>query len=208
MGTEAPEEQVVIEELQSEDFKGEEQQKEPENAIQASREKAKELSYYHAQGTPQPLPEDTVIREADPLFRADGQGPHKIEPQQQQAPAQNVRWMESYSFADGDKAVKLYVEFPESLADADISAEWERFGVEVLARLPSGTNYGIKIRDREGWVLEHERSGGFAHEIDPQKCKHRLSSNGQRITLTVAKLDDKEKWHELKKKDIKSTMPR
>ena len=59
------------------------------------------------------------------------------------------------------------------------------FGVELIAQLPNGRLYGVRVKDAEawdlfalsnqtgavqGWVLEHERKNGWAHEIDPDKC--------------------------------------
>mmetsp|Transcript_68774 Transcript_68774/g.222196 ORF Transcript_68774/g.222196 Transcript_68774/m.222196 type:complete len:209 (-) Transcript_68774:130-756(-) len=206
------EEAVVIEELANEDFKGEQAPESAKlSALRASQEKAKDLSYYYAQPQKKELPSDATVRKEDPLLRADGLGPHKIEPNngQEAISLENVRWISTYSFSDEGAAVKVYVEFPESVKDAQIQCEYSRFGVEVLVRKPTpGVTYGIRIREVDGWILEHERSGGFAHEIVPEKSKHRLSSNGQRITLTAAKKDENEKWHELLKKDIKSTIPR
>mmetsp|Transcript_37444 Transcript_37444/g.107879 ORF Transcript_37444/g.107879 Transcript_37444/m.107879 type:complete len:210 (+) Transcript_37444:1034-1663(+) len=202
----AQEEEVVIEELGSEEFKGEDRGA-TVSALRASQEKAKDLSYYHAHTKKEELPPDTVFRKEDPRLRADGQGPHKLE-EKATSSEENIRWIETYAFSDDGANAKVYVEFPESIKGAEITSSFDRFSVEVIVRQPSGVIYGVKIKEREGWVLEHERSGGFAHEILPEKSKHKLASNGQRITITVAKKDDKEKWHELKKKDIKSTIPR
>mmetsp|Transcript_2809 Transcript_2809/g.6575 ORF Transcript_2809/g.6575 Transcript_2809/m.6575 type:complete len:219 (+) Transcript_2809:22-678(+) len=216
-GEEEEEEAVTIEEVANEDFKGEPCQEKGDgakvSALQASQEKAKDLSYYYAHSTEEKaFPADAVIRQEDPLYRSDGLGPHKISTDENSSLArssEHVRWMETYSFADEGSSVKIYVEFPESIKEANIRCDYSRFGVELLVHQPTpGVVYGVRIRERDGWVLEHERSGGFAHEILPEKSKYRLASSGQRITLTVAKKDEKEKWYELKKKDIKSSMPR
>eukprot|EP00434_Breviolum_minutum_P013444 symbB.v1.2.011851.t1/scaffold801.1/size161289/7 len=127
------------------------------------------------------------------------------------------------SYSDDGKVVKVYIDFPEEIKDAKITCEFERFGVELIAQLPSGRLYGVRIKDAEGWVLEHERKNGWAHETVPENCKYRVSSSSPKITLTLAKKDsffcdnfhpfwflisqqdEKEKWYELRKKDIRST---
>ncbi|CAJ1368559.1 unnamed protein product [Effrenium voratum] len=186
-------EEVLIEEL-------------PKSAFDHSKDKAKDLSYYYAH---QPeaekgFPKEAVVREEDPRIRADGLGPKPLD-EKKKVEFDNVRWLTTMSFSDDGKAVKVYVDFPEELKDAEITCEWERFGVELVARLPSGKLYGIRVKDAEGWVLEHERKNGWAHEIVPEKCKWRLSSSTPRITLTLMKKDENEKWYELRKKDIRST---
>eukprot|EP00440_Ansanella_granifera_P051838 gb/GFBE01056203.1/.p1 GENE.gb/GFBE01056203.1/~~gb/GFBE01056203.1/.p1 ORF type:complete len:203 (+),score=63.21 gb/GFBE01056203.1/:1-609(+) len=175
-------------------------------AFEASKEKAKDLSYYYAHTSEKEkgFPADAVIRKEDPLTRADGLGPKQLD-QSRTVELDNVRWIDTMSYADDDKVVKVYIEFPEEIKGADITCEWERFGVELLVKLPNGKVYGVRVRDAEGWVLEHERKNGFAHEIVPEKCKYRVSSSGPKISLTLAKKDENEKWYELKKKDIRST---
>mmetsp|Transcript_16275 Transcript_16275/g.41890 ORF Transcript_16275/g.41890 Transcript_16275/m.41890 type:complete len:215 (-) Transcript_16275:92-736(-) len=211
----AEEEEVVIEEVDAEAFKGEEDKKGGEakapaqlSAFKASQEKAKEHSYYFAHKDKIELGPDCVIREEDPLLLADGTGPKKLETARDVS-MEKVIWIDKFSFSDDGAVCKLYVEFPEEIKDAKIDCKFDRFSIEMLVRKPSpGTTYGLRIKEQEGWILEHERNDGFAHEIDPDRCKHRVASNGQRITITLAKKDDKEKWHELRKKDAKSTIPR
>mmetsp|Transcript_100201 Transcript_100201/g.188840 ORF Transcript_100201/g.188840 Transcript_100201/m.188840 type:complete len:218 (-) Transcript_100201:68-721(-) len=208
---------VTIEEIVPEKDKG----GDPVSVIQASREKAKDLSYYHAHGPREELPPEAVIREDDPLFRANGRGPVRVEEGSEWGKSvekkdeckvafpEKVQWIEAYSFSDEGKTAKIYIEFPEVIKDAEIQCEFDKFSVALLVRLPGGGKcYGLRIKDRDGWILEHERSGGFEKEVVPEKCKYRVSSNGQRITLTLAKLEQEEKWMELKKKDVKSTIPR
>lgn len=198
-------EEVIIEEL-SPSNESNESSELRKSALRASKEKAGEFSYYYCQEEHKGFPADAVIRQEDPLKRADGLGPKKLEDEKvgKTLVMENVKWIDSMSFSDEGAHVKVYIEFPESLKDAEITSEFGRFSVELLARLPRAT-YGVRVREIEGWVLEHERKNGWAHEIVPEKCKHRLSSNGQRITLTLAKKDEKEKWYELTKKDIRST---
>lgn len=187
--------------LPSEDFKGEDKAL---NAMTASKEKAKDLSYYYGQTEPKALPENTIVRQDDPLFRADGTGPKALEKASglSSTPDESVRWMDKYSFIDEGEKVKVYCEFPESLKAAKLEHEFEKFGVNFLAHMPNGTVYGLRIRDAEGWILDHERKGGFNAEIIPGDCKVRLSSSGERITLTLVKKDGKEKWYDLKKKPL------
>lgn len=206
----ADDEPVIIEEVDESEFKGDTVKGESNiSAMKASQEKAKDLSYYYAhQEGERSLPEDAVIRKEDPLFRADGCGPKKLDTPSDAISDENVRWLDKFAFSDDGAAVKLYVEFPESIKDAEVNCSWGRFSVQLYVRKPApGATYGLRIREREGWILEHERNDGFAHEIDPSKCKHRVSSSGERITLTIAKKDEKEKWYELRKKDIKSSLP-
>ncbi|CAE8694111.1 unnamed protein product, partial [Polarella glacialis] len=143
------------------------------------------------------------------LTRADGLGPKQVQEPVPKARdtafLDNVRWLNTMAYRDEGKVVKVYLEFPVDLKDATITCEWERFGVELLARLPNGQIHGVRVRDAEGWILEHERKNGWAHEIVPEKCKWRLSSSGPKISLTLTKKDEGEKWSELKKVDIKST---
>jgi len=212
-GSAPAEEAVVIEEVAAGDFKGEASEPStsgsPVSAMQASKEKAKELSYYYAQseGT-KGFPKDAVVRQEDPLFRADGLGPKKLE-LASEVNLDNVRWIDTFAFCDDGAVVKLYVDFPEVIKGADIDCQFDRFSVQLIVRRPAPQlTYGVKIKEREGWILEHERNDGFAHEILPEKSKYRVSSSGQKITITLAKKDDKESWHELRKKDIRSTIPR
>eukprot|EP00438_Fugacium_kawagutii_P035105 Skav206856 [mRNA] locus=scaffold1667:188928:189328:- [translate_table: standard] len=37
----------------------------------------------------------------------------------------------------------------ESAQDAKITCEFERFGVELIAQLPSGRLYGVRVKDAE-----------------------------------------------------------
>merc|ERR1712224_410386 len=83
------------------------------SAFAASKEKAKELSYYYGQTPTQPLPEDAVIRQHDPLFRADGLGPKQLDATEARLADEKIRWMETYSFSDEGDKVKMYCEFPE-----------------------------------------------------------------------------------------------
>lgn len=200
------EEEVVIEEVAEEEFKGEERG--PISAIAASQEKAKDLSYYHAhKDTPKEFPKDAIIREEDPLELADGLGPKKLETPTDRPADENVKFIEDFAFSDDGKVVKVYVDFPEVIKDAKIHCEFLKYSVDMVFCLPSGTNYGFKIKEHPGWILDHERNGGFAQEIIPAKSKYRIGSNGQKVSITVAKKDEKEKWYELKKKDAKSSMP-
>merc|ERR1712048_1004914 len=151
-----------------------------------------------------PFPADAQIREHDPLFRADGLGPRKLESKEESSliMPECVRWIDTFSFSDEGDKVKIYIEFPESLKSAKFEHSFGRFSATFLAHAPSAVVYGFRIKEQDGWILEHERKDGFAHEIVPEECKHRLSSNGQRVTLTLAKKDPKEKWYELSKKSI------
>eukprot|EP00933_Yihiella_yeosuensis_P021191 TRINITY_DN16832_c1_g1_i1.p1 TRINITY_DN16832_c1_g1~~TRINITY_DN16832_c1_g1_i1.p1 ORF type:complete len:240 (+),score=67.71 TRINITY_DN16832_c1_g1_i1:94-720(+) len=192
-------EEVLIEELPTDA-----EIKKDQSALHASQEAKGEYSYYFAHKGPKELPEDATIREADPSKTADGQGPKKVEKANNGIVMDNVKWINNFAFCDEEMVVKMYIEFPEDIKGADITCEWERFGVELLVKCKTGSVYGVRIRDAEGWILEHERKNGFAHEIVPEKCKHRVSSSGPKITLTLAK-KEKDTWYELKKADIKST---
>lgn len=176
------------------------------SAFDHSKDKAKDFSYYYAHQpeSTKGFPPEAKVREEDPLTRADGCGPKALD-EQKEVVMDNVRWLSTMSFSDDGKVVKVYIDFPEEIKDAKITCEFERFGVELIARLPSGRLYGVRVKDAEGWVLEHERKNGWAHEIVPENCKHRVSSSSPKITLTLAKKDEKEKWYELRKKDIRST---
>ncbi|CAE7481262.1 unnamed protein product [Symbiodinium sp. CCMP2592] len=189
-------EEVLIEEI-SPDGK---------SAFDHSKDKAKDLSYYYAHQpeSEKGFPAEAVVRKDDPLARADGLGPKALD-ERKPVEVDNVRWVNTMSYSDDGKVVKVYVDFPEEIKGADITCEFERFGVELILRLPNGKLYGVRVKDAEGWVLEHERKNGWAHEIEPEKCKYRVSSSSPRITLTLAKKDEKEKWYELRKKDIRST---
>jgi len=201
--------EVVIEEVDAEEFKGD-SEKDKLSAVKASQQKAKDYSYYYAHSkVGDGLPPDAVVRETDPLDRADGLGPKKIEEQKGAGKGddipENVKWIDDLSYSDDGALVKVYVEFPVNLKDATIRCEYEQFGVLFLATKPEGSVYGIRVKDAEGWVLEHERKNGFAHEIVPEKSSYRISSSGTRITLKLHKQDEKEKWYEIKKQDIRST---
>merc|ERR1712154_665002 len=115
-----------------------------------------------------------VIRQHDPLFRADGLGPKKLEKEVK------VDWIDDCSFSDDGAVVKVYVDFPEPVASgAEVQCEFARFGVELIVRQPAGgCTYGVRVKECDDWILEHERKTGFAHEIVPEKCKHRLASSG------------------------------
>uniref|UniRef100_A0A7S1AJ00 CS domain-containing protein n=1 Tax=Noctiluca scintillans TaxID=2966 RepID=A0A7S1AJ00_NOCSC len=172
------------------------------SAYEASKLMHKDNSYYFAHGKREELPEGTVVRTGDPLGFADGLGPHQLE--SQLVNIENVRWIDGYSWGDEGKVVKMYIEFPGSVKGANVDCTFTRFGVDLL--VPGVQTYGVRIRPGDDWVLEHERKNGFAHEIVPEACKYRVSSNGQRITLTLAKKDEKETWCELKKKDIRADL--
>mmetsp|Transcript_10215 Transcript_10215/g.30328 ORF Transcript_10215/g.30328 Transcript_10215/m.30328 type:complete len:212 (-) Transcript_10215:45-680(-) len=196
--------EVLIEEVGEEEFKGE---GENLSALKASREKHKDNSYYYAQKEHEPFAKDAVVREEDPLLRADGLGPKKLEEKvATKANLDNVRWVTTFSFGDEGDKVKIYAEFPEVIKDAKLRCDFSRFGVEFVAELPNGVAYGFRIKEREGWILEHERNDGFCQEIVPEKCKHRVASNGQRVSFTLAKKEEKEKWHELRKPDPKAAL--
>lgn len=187
-------EEVVIEELEG------------KSHFQASQEYKKDMSYYYAHipEDQKGFPEGATIRKDDPLTKADGLGPKQVE-LKKKMDFDNVRWVDNMAWTDDGKVVKVYIDFPEDLKGAEVTCEWERFGVEMLVKLPNDRIYGVRVRDAEGWILEHERKNGFTHEIVPEKCKHRVSSSGPKISLTLTKKDEGEKWYELKKKDIRST---
>eukprot|EP00441_Pelagodinium_beii_P027141 CAMPEP_0197661566 /NCGR_PEP_ID=MMETSP1338-20131121/51526_1 /TAXON_ID=43686 ORGANISM="Pelagodinium beii, Strain RCC1491" /NCGR_SAMPLE_ID=MMETSP1338 /ASSEMBLY_ACC=CAM_ASM_000754 /LENGTH=200 /DNA_ID=CAMNT_0043239135 /DNA_START=39 /DNA_END=641 /DNA_ORIENTATION=+ len=189
--------EVLIEELPNDN----------KSAFQSSKDKAKDLSYYYAHQpeSEKGFPSEAVIRQvADPSKVADGMGPKQLGGNKK-VELDNVRWIDSMSYSDDGKLVKVYIDFPEDIKGSEITCEWERFGVELIVQCPSGKIFGVRVRDAEGWILEHERKNGFAHEIVPEKCKYRVSSSGPKISLTLAKKDENEKWYELKKKDIRST---
>jgi len=201
MAEAAADDEVVIEEV------GPSTEDKELSAMKASQEKAKEFSYYYAHAAgKQELPADAVVREEDPLVRADGCGPHKIQAESPGADEENVRWINDYSYGDEGALVKLYVEFPETVSKEEVQCSFDRFSVDMRVRKAGGTTYGVRIKEHDDWVLEHERKNGFYKEIVPEKCKFRVSSSGQRITLTLAKLDEKEGWSELKKKDIRADL--
>eukprot|EP00929_Paragymnodinium_shiwhaense_P034345 TRINITY_DN18709_c0_g1_i1.p1 TRINITY_DN18709_c0_g1~~TRINITY_DN18709_c0_g1_i1.p1 ORF type:complete len:230 (+),score=70.02 TRINITY_DN18709_c0_g1_i1:74-763(+) len=216
------EEEVLIEEIDNSEFVGEPSAAQAaSSALDASKAKSKELSYYYAQEATRadPFPADAKIREFDPLFRADGLGPKKLEasaaePGAANAPAASapraeprtdVKWIQKFSFSDDGDKVKVYVDFPESIKGAEISCTFGRFSVELLVKMAKpGLEYGFAVQDTPGWILEHERRDGFPYEIVPEESKHRVSSSGEKITITLKKLSKDggrpETWTELKKK--------
>eukprot|EP00747_Dinoflagellata_sp_TGD_P029235 gnl/TRDRNA2_/TRDRNA2_133786_c0_seq1.p1 gnl/TRDRNA2_/TRDRNA2_133786_c0~~gnl/TRDRNA2_/TRDRNA2_133786_c0_seq1.p1 ORF type:complete len:244 (-),score=73.01 gnl/TRDRNA2_/TRDRNA2_133786_c0_seq1:36-719(-) len=215
-------EEVLIEELDPEDVNGSKalanETPEARSALASSKEQKKELSYYYCQEGSKDAKEyfgkEAVIRENDPLFRADGLGPKELNEKKEIEMPENVKVLDKYSWADEGESVKIYVEFPESIKDAEVQCQWGRFSVRLVVRqkvAPASGGapnvYGLRIQEHEDYVLEHERKNGFCHEIEPDKCKHRIASSGQRITLTVRKKFEKdarpETWYELQKKSSK-----
>jgi hypothetical protein len=182
--------EVVIEEVTSE-----------KNAIQQSLEK-KEFSYYHAHGKEKEVIPDELRRGGDdPLSFADGAAPKRIENDIVKKPEEKITWIDDLAFGDESGKVKLYIDFPESLEGAEITCDFRKFGLTLIARLPNGgTAYGFYIEPDNYWILEPDRSNGLHAEVVPDQCKYRVSSSKQKITVTLAKADKNEGWHELRKK--------
>lgn len=199
-------EELLIEEVEPGEFKGESKS---DSALDASKTGKGELSYYYCQEKGKDGKEyfgDAIIREHDPTFRADGLGPKKLEvdkttPEQQEdeAPAK-TKWIQNFSFSGEGPVAKVYVEFPESVKNAKIECKFGQFSVDLLVRQPNdGEIYGFRVKEKPG-RLYGDRHGGFVHEIDPEKSKYRISSSGERITLSLHK-EKSETWYELKKQD-------
>merc|ERR1711879_1015735 len=104
--------------------------------------------------------------------------PVKLDSQADSILEERFTELKNYSFIDEQATVKVYITFPDD-ADGDLKDK-DALTVEFLMetfdlkfRTPSG-KYRCKIDPLFG-------------TIDVDKCKHRVSSSGKKVTLTLAK---------------------
>eukprot|EP00746_Dinoflagellata_sp_MGD_P155598 gnl/MRDRNA2_/MRDRNA2_85456_c0_seq1.p1 gnl/MRDRNA2_/MRDRNA2_85456_c0~~gnl/MRDRNA2_/MRDRNA2_85456_c0_seq1.p1 ORF type:complete len:311 (-),score=60.44 gnl/MRDRNA2_/MRDRNA2_85456_c0_seq1:353-1285(-) len=147
------------------------------------------LSYYYCQETSMDANKyfgDAILRDCDPFLRADGCGPKKLnidvvrpntEARKSRICAQPAQttWIEKFSYSGEGPVAKIYIEFPESIKNAEVVCKFDNTKIELLARQPSnGEVYGFRVNE-------------LISEIVPEKSKYRISSGGERITLSLHK---------------------
>lgn len=182
---------------------GEAGQDEFKSAVEASLAK-KEHSYYHAHARPREDLSEANVRSGEGL--ADGLGPKLVEGAVMELETQKVTLIENYAFSDEGGKVKLVLEFPTSLEDAQVTCKFMRFGMDLVAMTPEGA-FGFRVADDPDFDLrpttrrEIDRKNGFHSEITPDACKYRVSSSGTRVSVTLVKRGGEraERWDDLYK---------
>eukprot|EP00927_Polykrikos_kofoidii_P018334 TRINITY_DN1848_c0_g1_i1.p1 TRINITY_DN1848_c0_g1~~TRINITY_DN1848_c0_g1_i1.p1 ORF type:complete len:240 (-),score=61.69 TRINITY_DN1848_c0_g1_i1:47-700(-) len=117
-----------------------------------------------------------------------------VESSKASAEIEKINWREDYAWGDDTGKVKVYVEFAEgSLKDPSvrITSKFEARNFEVVVfGLPGGPQ-GVRNGSHE-----------LQNEIVPGKCSYRVNSGKNKISITLAKLQESESWGSLKKKVI------
>jgi hypothetical protein len=168
-------------------------------AVTESLEKAGDNSYYKwSRERQQEEISDDIRRGGEGI--ADGGGVKKLEVTKAVTKDEVDVWIEDLAWNDEGEKVKLYIDFPESIAGAKIDCEFRDYGVTLVVKVPNSKAYGFRVEPDNHWILEPERSNGFHGKIVPDKCKYRVSSSNKKITLTVQKVDTHDGWHQLRKK--------
>jgi len=164
------------------------------SALEESKNKHADLSYYHAHKPTEDLSEVRVI-EGKGL--ANSSGNVKLQPGDEgyvdPINEDKIEYIKTHMFADEGSKVKVYIEVePEIMRTAKVEVEFEEKGAEV--RLDhDGRTIMWTSGDRE-----------FAEKIIPGTSSWRINSGRNKLILSMPKLGGEEtgKWNELFKKEI------
>ncbi|CAD7950486.1 unnamed protein product [Amoebophrya sp. A120] len=185
----------------------EQQTEEQKRAIEQSLQEKKDLSYYHAHNRPREDLSQAKKLEGKNLCNPDG-NPEKLDEKDERyfprlaaardesEPVRRIKKVEKYMFEDGNKNVKLHVDFedPEILKQGTVTVTYQEDGLGMELNVlveAQNTIYRFLVRDQP-----------FHAKILPDKNSYKVSSDKCRLVFKLIKENDQEPWPQLLEKKM------
>lgn len=183
----------------------------PANPVAASLEKKSDLSYFHAHARPREDLSNAQHISGEGLCNTLTTGVEAVDENdpryfERKIPDAQIILLKKFLFEDGDKAVKVHVEFETDtiLKNGRITkCEYYEYGMvcEICLEKPPPTGEAVGKKQLYRWEVSATRP--FHNPVVPGECKYRISSDKKRLVFTLGKLHkDAEAWPELFRREI------